>query len=263
MSKVVGFVTYTKEPELTASDRLLQKAFKDNHISVQAVPWDADEIEWSSFSALIIRSCWNYHQVPTKFFTWLEQISQLDILVWNPVEIVRWNSHKAYLLELEQQGIPIIPTSILKPNTSTESIFEETGYAEIIIKPSIGASSEGVKHLHKGEKIQITTEMLIQPYMKEITQGELSVVFFGDDYSHTVIKYPGKEALYRPDQDIINQATEIVKKIPAKLLYARVDGIIVKGKFILMELELIEPHLFIDLYPQAADSFVRRFLSLQ
>ena len=164
-------------------------------------------------------------------------------------------------------------------NTSFELklFFDEKKYAEIIVKPAISASAMGVIRIPVAEaeqrqvevnKLLSSSDILIQPLMPQISDGEMSLVFIGKKYSHSVLKKPkdgdfisnieygGTETIIQPNPEIISQAENIVNLIPGPLLYARVDGIIVDGKFMLMELELIEPHLFFDLVPQAAPRFV-------
>ena len=270
--KSVGLVTYLKSPKLTKGDQLLVKPLEKQGYVVSATPWNDKTINWEDFDILILRSCWNYHRKLTEFNEWLSSIEKKGITLWNPYKIVRWNIHKEYLLDLEQKGISIISTSILRQNSdlSLRNIFEETGYPELVIKPAVGASGKGVIRIKENEisaKQKIFTQMvnsqdyLIQPYMNEINDGELSLIFFNKNYSHCVLKHPSPQA-FNPSQQVIDEARKIFACIPDTLLYTRIDGLIIKNKFVLMELELIEPMLFFEFSSGSAERFAKTFASL-
>jgi len=268
--KTVGLVTYTRLPHLTKSDILLIPEFKKKGIHATPVAWDDKDVNWNQFSTLILRSCWNYHLNDQRFIQWLSMIRQKGIQLLNPFDVVCWNIHKKYLLELEQKGVSIVPASIVPKQSlvSLHTLFDETSYEEIIVKPAIGASGSGIlrirKHDKKSEKLfqklLSVSDCLIQPYIKESHHVEISVVFFGKTYSHSIFRHSKK--LFTPHQSIINQAKSVVNAIPNPLLYARVDGLIIQGKFLLMELELIEPELFFDIYPKGAEAFVECFMKI-
>lgn len=285
MGKIIGLVTYSISPKLTKSDALLVKPLEEKRFTVKVVPWDGQNIDWGQFDSLILRSCWNYHLSIEKFLTWLSTIEEMGISIWNPPEIIRWNAKKTYLFDLEKKGIQIVPTKFIQKNSSTslKKIFEELKSDELVVKPTIGASAYGVfnvgkEEMNKKQKNFITllahSDCLVQPLMKDIQHGELSIVFIGKQFSHAVRKIPRKgefrtnyefqatETLVDIDPTIIEQAKQGIDAVPGNLLYGRVDGLIQNGKFILMELELIEPHLFFDLYLQAKETFANIFLSI-
>src|SRR5690242_9773011 len=113
MKQNIGFVTYTSSPNFTSSDNILRTSLETSDFQVKAVAWDDLSVNWSSFNTLVLRSCWNYHLKINEFNMWLDRIHVEKITLWNPCNVVRWNIHKSYLLELEQKGIPIIPTSLI------------------------------------------------------------------------------------------------------------------------------------------------------
>jgi len=272
IAKTIGLVTYKKSQPLTESDSLLTAPLAALGFKAEAVPWDDNHLNWSNYDTLILRSCWNYHLYPEKFLAWLAKIEKLNIKLWNPAKIVRWNINKKYLFDLEKKGFDVVPSKLINANAvlNFDEISQQFDCSELIIKPAIGASAYGLKRINKTAKLRLPDSgFLIQPYLAEIKNGELSLLFFGNSYSHAVIKYPkkngfltqielgGTELLYHPDPSIISCARKIVDSLSTPLLYARVDGILLKGKFTLMELELIEPHLFLDLYPQSAAFFAQ------
>src|SRR4030042_2037048 len=102
--KTVGLITYCQSPELTPSDQLLVEPLKKLGFNPVAVPWDDENVNWSAFDVLIFRSCWNYHLQYKKFIEWLNHLEKLHIPVWNPIPIIKWNSNKIYLKDLEYKG---------------------------------------------------------------------------------------------------------------------------------------------------------------
>ena len=266
-SNLLGLVTCRQFPRLTASDSLLIKPLTSLGFQIKAVPWDDEKVRWEQFDTLILRSCWNYHLVPEKFLSWLDLIEKQGIKLWNPYKIVRWNINKKYLFDLKKKGIDIVPTKLINSGKTFDfkKNIHEFNTDDLIIKPVIGASAYGVKRISKNTKFTLPAgDYLVQPFLKEIYDGEYSLIFFNKKFSHAVIKIPnakdfrtqpelgGTEKLIQPDKKIIKQAQIILEKIDSPLLYARVDGLLINGKFILMELELIEPHLFLDLLPRSA-----------
>lgn len=226
--KHVGLVTSRETPRLSASDQLLVEPFRKLGYAAEAVAWDTNS-HWDKFTAFILRSCWNYPDQYQTFLDWLKQIEILGVPMFNTPDIVRWNIHKSYLFDLAKKRIPIIPT---------------------VIKPAIGNRGKGV-------------EYLVQPFMPEVVnQGEYRFIFIGGKLTHTVLKTPKKITLVQPAQTLIRQAQNVLHAIKIKPLYARVDGIHHNGLFLLMELELIEPQLYFDLYPPAVQTFVSAFAKL-
>jgi glutathione synthase/RimK-type ligase-like ATP-grasp enzyme len=145
------------------------------------------------------------------------------------------------------------------------------------VKPTIGASAKGVKRFNEDSKedvreyaiklVKSGVDALIQPFAKEIAHGEVSFVFFGDQYSHACkktpaegdfrvqLEYGGHDRYFDANPDQIAQAKAVLEATPFDLLYARVDMLEVNGKFVLMELEAIEPYLFFG-YNQAPQVFL-------
>jgi hypothetical protein len=262
--KHVALVTYKASPNLTASDELLVKPLENEGIQVIAVPWDDPTVDWNKFDAIVLRSCWNYHVNYDKFILWLTHLKHIQANVFNPVNLMLWNSKKTYLQDLQKSGIPIIPTIYHQKNIQT--IHSYTGWNDIIAKPLIGIRSNGVYRFKNPNSpwtqirfkwLTKKTDYLIQPFMTEFqTDGEYSFIFIGRIFSHAVRKTQ-HISLVKPSQIHIRQARQALKAVGNDTLYARVDGIFRNNTFILLELELIEPILYFDLYPPAAISFAK------
>ena len=231
---LIALVTWSGLPELAPDDRLLRGALERRGATVHAVAWDAD-VDWRRYDAAIVRSTWDYHRRVDEFRAWIDSLDGAP--VWNPPAVLRRNIHKSYLLDLQEQGIEIVPT-----------VFMEGG---VVVKPAVSATAHGT--------VRIDGAVLVQPFVPEIlTDGELSFVFLGQTFSHAVRKRPragdfrvqndfgGTAERFAPSAALIAQAERIAFTLGEDWLYARVDCIERDGRLILMELEATEPSLFLD-----------------
>lgn len=281
----VALVTYGKQPKLFDGDNLLVDPFKKYGFKPLSIPWDKKRVAWEDFDLVILRSTWDYHLRVKEFLNWLEYLEDRKVKLWNPPNIIRWNINKKYLLDLEKEEYPIIPTVLIKKESikDTRKIAADNKWEEIIIKPTIGNSAYNTYRLRLkdidsalpqlAKKLQ-NNDLIIQPYIKEINQeGEYSFIFFNKKYSHTVLKVPkknefrsqrefgGKELKIEPNQKVISQAERVLDKISSPILYARIDGLVIEGQLKLMELELIEPYLFFEKEKNSAEKFVKAAIS--
>jgi glutathione synthase/RimK-type ligase-like ATP-grasp enzyme len=279
----IGILTCARLPELLESDKKLIPLFAKENISAIAVIWDNESIDWTEFDCLIFRNTWDYYQKENAFNTWLNKIESLGIKTFNPISVIQKNKHKFYLKELEKEGISILPTIFFEKN-STQNLRNliPENWEKIVIKPAFSAGSYLTKLIDRSELESIqeefnehfeTKDFLLQEFRSEIKDlGETSFIFFDGKFSHAVnkkpvendfrvqIQYGGKYTLIEPNQDLVLQAELVVSKISEKLLYARVDGIVIENKLHLMEIELIEPDLYFDLADGARERFVEGFL---
>ena len=277
----IALVTYYGYPHLTESDKLLVKPLQDLGFDPQAVVWNDKKVDWSKYSCIVIRSCWDYHYKYQQFLDWLSQLEKANLQVWNSIDIIRWNSDKKYLIDLENQGVAIIPTFWVNrgKNIILKEIYIKFNVSQLIIKPTVGAYSYEIfkaddndynRAQSRLDKLLVKADVMIQPFMDEVlTEGEFSFVFINGKFSHAVLKRPKKgdfrsiiefgasETKVKPNKKLLDQANSLLKNVKSPLLYARVDGINHNGKFQLMELELIEPHLFFDLNPYSPILFAR------
>lgn len=283
--KRIAFVTCSTKPDFADDDLETVKLLKQHGISVQPIPWDSHQPDWQSFDKVIVRSCWNYHLHPDKFSMWLNKLEAQRVNLFNPVSVIRWNLHKKYLQILSQQGVPLPPTSWLTKGTSLNlaSFMEGQHWHKVVVKPAISATahntfvtalSEAAHHQADFNTLLLKSDLLVQKFMDEVQQeGEWSLIYFNKKFSHAVLKKPAKNDFrvqdnfggtsnfQDPPQFILHQAEKILSLIDEPLLYARVDGIISNDQFLLMELELIEPVLFLAHREKAADKFVEVILS--
>lgn len=281
----IGILTCARLPELLESDQQLIPLFAKENITAKAAIWDDETVDWTEFDYLIFRNTWDYYQKEEVFNSWLHKIELLGIKTFNPISVIQKNKHKFYLKEIEKEGISILPSIFLEKN-STSNLHDliPKSWEKMVIKPAFSAGSYLTKLIDRTEIESIQTEFkehfatkdfLIQEFRPEIKDlGETSFIFFDGKFSHAVnkkpvendfrvqIQYGGKYTLIEPNADLLLQAELILSKIPEKLLYARVDGIVIENKLHLMEIELIEPDLYFDLAEGARERFVEAFLKV-
>ena len=265
-------------PDVLEKERAFAAEFPkqfDVHVEV----WNDPSVNWTDYNYLIFRTVWDYFEFPKEFETWLDELEKQNIKTLNPLPIIKRNQHKFYLQELERQGIDIIPTVFIPKNTGLNlSFLKEKNWESAVIKPAVSGGSYLTRLFSQSETEEIETEyasfalendLLVQPFMPEIQEmGELSILFFQGKYSHTILKKPkngdfrvqsqfgGQYQTFEPDAALLATAQHIIETFGDDLLYARVDGILKGGKFLLMELELIEPDLYFDYHPDAKKNFL-------
>jgi len=284
MERKVAFATYKDLPDLIAGDLLAAEALKKRGVLAQPTMWDELGIDWSQFNAVVIRSCWDYHQRAEEFLGWLARLEGLAIPLWNPAEIVRWNVDKTYLRDLQERGIEVLPSVWLAQYAELKlvDLMKERDWHRVVVKPVISAAAD---HTHivavdevseKQAEIETLLQrggLIVQEFAEEIeSQGEWSFMFYGGEYSHAVLKRPaagdfrvqphlgGTHAVASPKDALIEQACAILCAVDSQLLYARVDAIERGGRLLLMELELIEPYLFFPEHPKAPERFAQALL---
>lgn len=249
--------------------------------SVQEVSWRNKHMDWDQFDVVIIRSTWDYQDDPALFLEVLEDIEKSSAQLENSLESVKWNIDKTYLQELENKGIEIVPTLWRNQFHKKEfhSFFEEFDTDEIIIKPTVSANADNTFRISIAEKSQYLNQLtkvftersfLVQPFMDGIIQeGEFSLFFFGETYSHTVLKTPkpsdfrvqeehgGRLKLVKnPEKGLLNSARKLLDKIDPLPLYSRMDYVRTNNNsFALMEIELIEPSLYFNMDPSSPKRF--------
>ena len=282
----IAFVTYRDLPHLTSEDQLVCSCLQRYGVTTHAVVWDAPNVVWDSYDAVVVRSCWDYHLQPSAFSAWLTALECLQAPLWNPAPLLRWNLHKSYLRDLHAQGVAIPPTCWLDRGSHTNlgTLCAEHGWEEVIIKPAISATAyqtwrttrTQAHHDQPGFAARLQhADLLVQQFMEPVvTAGEWSFVFFQKQYSHAVLKkakvgdfrvqddFGGTVEVGSPGLGLIEQAGQIINAIADPFLFARVDGIERDGQLVLMELELIEPFLFLKSDPNAIERFARAILTV-
>ena len=249
------------------------EALRSNGLEVSARPWTAPG-DLEPFDAVLPLVVWGYHG---RFHEWL---ALLDVLqsakpkCLNPPDLLRWNSDKSYLSELDSKGIPTVHT-IAVDALDHHALAEARvrfGCDRLVIKPAVSASATGTFLLAPGDPIPAEAagrRMLVQPYMANIArQGEYSVMLFDGQFSHAILKTPmdgdfrvqphlgGTEKPCPPPEGSIELAMAALAAAPTKAVYARVDMVAdEEGQLRIMELELIEPALWLQHAPDGGRAF--------
>jgi len=266
----------------------LVEALRRCGAEVQIADWDDESVQWGAFDLAILRSPWDYSLRYDEFLAWAERAASQTTLL-NPLSLVRWNTDKHYLLELERAGVPIIPSQAIEPGEDVAAALdrfllahreEAHGEGEVVVKPAIGAGSRDVQRHDRTNRDSISQHVqrlldarrsvLLQPFLKHVEQnGESALIFFAGGYSHSIRKGPllqrgvsSSQSLFAAEDisariampDELDVAERALTAIPLGApLYGRVDLIRDEsGAPRVLELELAEPSLFLNYAPGSA-----------
>ncbi|AZI58355.1 hypothetical protein EH165_09595 [Nakamurella antarctica] len=267
----VLLLTCADLPHPEVETGLIAMALGELGIESTVLNWDDPALTDLPADLVVLRSTWDYTTALPRFLTTLEA---LRAPLLNSLPIVRWNCHKGYLLDLAAAGIPIVPTSIVKQGAAIQ-VPEFAGADSVVIKPASSAGARGVGKFEIGDPAALehlqtwarTGDMLVQPFLPEILSGERSLIYIGGTYSHAVCKVPGAQDFrvqseyggvvnpHSPTPAEFEVAEAALAHTPGELLYARVDLVAGSNGPLVMELELIEPELFIAQFPDRAALF--------
>ncbi|GAA3990838.1 hypothetical protein [Streptomyces plumbiresistens] len=283
----VALVTYDPRPEPSRDDDLpvLRDALRAAGAEADVVFWDDAGVDWGAYDLAVIRSTWDYSWRAAEFVAWAERCAKVTRLA-NPAEVVRWNTDKRYLGDLAAAGVPVVPTRYLAPGDAADLPDD----LEYVVKPTSGAGARyaarytpeqhetAVRHLARMHEEGLTA--MVQPYMKGIdARGERALQFFGGRLLHASRKravlapgtafdaakvaHPGLEP-WAPTPAELSVAERALAVVPDEheVLYARVDLVDGEdGEPRVMELELVEPNLFLFLHPESVPRVVETILA--
>jgi glutathione synthase/RimK-type ligase-like ATP-grasp enzyme len=250
---------------------------------VDAIPWRRPQPEWHAYDAVVIRSTWDYITDPDAFLGVLGEIERSGTPLFNGLDLVRWNIRKTYLRDLAERGVAVVPTIWRERLNRDElaDLIEEVGTAEVVIKPVLGANASGAFRLdaqtarsRAGELSAYYADrpLLAQPFLSAITtEGEFSLFYFNGEHSHTILKLPktgdfrvqeehgGIIRASETDDALRDAGDAALRAIGEETLYARADFVRANdgSGYWLMELELIEPSLYLRMDPGAPERFAR------
>ncbi|WUJ70840.1 hypothetical protein OG809_37800 [Kribbella soli] len=272
MTKRIALATSAEHAELHPNDLPLVEALRTAGLDPVAEVWTDPSVDWSAYDGVLLRSVWDYHLRYDEFTEWLARLDKAGVPLLNDSGLVRWNGDKRYLLELRERGVAIVPSQIAAGACLREVVSGLDGQ-EIVVKPTVGATA---LHTVRGvagsdEFDQVLTELpelvyLVQPFQPEIVaDGEWSLIFVDGEFTHAVIKraaagdfrvqddFGGTVTPTEPTSVVLDGALAALEAAGRTPAYARVDGVVVNGRFLLMELELIEPELFFPQHPETAE----------
>ena len=273
----------------------LESTLRNRGAAVVRVDWDDVDAPWQTFDMALLRSPWDYTQRLSEFLDWITRASALTRLL-NPLGVVRWNTDKHYLHDLEKAGVAIVPSAFIEPGHDAadgmRDFLARYPQAEFVVKPSVGAGSRDAQRYSRHQRDAATNHaqrllddrrsVLLQPYFDRVDEhGETALIFFAGKFSHAIRKGPllrpnegPTRALFaqehisarQPSRDEFRLAEKALSAIPfdQPLLYARVDLIQdPNGSPALLELELTEPSLFFAFDVDAADRFADAILNVR
>jgi len=272
----VVLATCAADPGITASDRLYADALERHGCRVAGAPWDGPREAFAGADAVVLRSTWGYFRALDDFTAWTEAMAASTRL-FNSIELVRWNLRKDYVEKLAAAGVRV-PRSFVVPCEvpAIGQVFDETGWAQAVVKPASGASGHSVELLQRatlaGQVAGLAEEarqagVVVQEFLPEIAEGELSLIYFDGVFSHAIRKRPPpgefrSNSRYKPTRtaetpplEVRQQGAACLAVLPELPLYARVDGIVRDGVLIVIEVEVLEPALAMDFDPLSAERF--------
>lgn len=270
----IAIATCVRLPEPDPDQERLLCALRQAGATTELFPWDGlDVADLSGFDVCVIRSTWNYVRAYDDFLAWVDRASRLTLLR-NGAEIVRWNSHKGYLRDLD---VPTVPTVFVDRHAAVpaiEEVFEAFGTEELVIKPSVSAGSYLTRRFRIDESAAAAVfladlsgarDAMIQPFVRSVdTVGEHAIVWIAGEVTHAIRKNPrfdGEHESVSLVADVppaLEQlARDAIGHLADELLYGRVDVMADDdGQWRISELELIEPSLFFAQAPWALERFV-------
>ena len=270
MTTVIVASTRVRSERSDAENRPLVEALQERGASARVEPWDAD-VDWSAADLVAVRTTWDYTGRRDEFLAWASRVAASSALQ-NPLPVLEWNSHKRYLVELAEAGVPIVPTRLVPAGTEPEPLSaccpEFRG--RVVVKPAVSAGGRGT-HRGLGPELDATLaelvslgDTLVQPAVEGLDRdGEVSLIRLGRQWSHAVRKYPveggflvherhgGRLEDHRPTPRELEVAEAALARAPGPVHAGRVDLVRLDGEPVVMELELIEPELFLRRAPDA------------
>lgn len=252
--------------------------------AIDTIPWRRTGVDWAAFDAVYIGTPWDYPEDVGLFMRLLEKIDASGAILVNPLELVRWGIAKTYLRDLEARGADIVPGSwheTLRPGELL-SCFDRLASDSIVIKPVISTNATDTYLLKRNEAAELEPLLLrrfgerpfvAQPFMSNIQEeGEFSLFYFAGVYSHAIQKVPRTQdfrvqeehgasiVAIEPEPALASCAHDILRLVEPRPVYARCD--LVRGpdgRFLLMELELIEPSMYLRMNADAPQRFAHAF----
>ncbi len=248
-------------------------------VQAASVPWQDPAVDWSGFDLVVPKSTWGYDAAPRAFLDWVREVAAATRFE-NPAPVVLWNAHKSYLLDLAKKGVAVPETVMVRREEAIDlgALMDDHGWKEVVVKRVVGAGARGQGRFTRKDVVRAQAHLdgllragdaFVQPFLPRIaTHGERSIVVFGGEVSHAVARLPragdylshpdhGATVLpHRPTAPEAKLVREALRAAGAPVRYARVDVVdLDDGTPAIMELELIEPYLFLASAPGAVGRY--------
>ena len=230
--------------------------------TVEPVPW-TEAGDFAGFDLVMPLVAWGYHSDPPRWHALLDRLERDRVRTLNPVPLLRWNSDKRYLAELGEH-VATIPTRLVELLDEAALDEARADFGDVlVIKPPVSAAADGTYKLGPDDALPDAVggrPMMVQPFFPSVAEeGEYSVLMFAGRFSHSIVKRPkagdyrvqphlgGREVPCPPPDGAIELAKAALAAAPAQATYARVDMVRAPvGKLAIIELELIEPSLWLE-----------------
>lgn len=272
----IAIATCAGYADLKADDRLLREALEERGCEARAIVWDEEEVDWGEFDLSLVRSTWDYHEKHREFLAWTQRVETAAALR-NPSDLIAWNSEKTYLRQLAEGGVRIVPTVWVDRDDGADldEILAAEGWDEAVVKPVVDLGARNLHRMRVEEEsaalelaLRQSNEAMVQPFLTSLEdQGELSLIYIAGEFTHAVRKRPapgdfrvqsiwgGTVERTDPTPRDVELAERAVAQLDEPPLYARVDLVTgPDGEPCLIELELIEPNLYLTQHPPAAEA---------
>jgi glutathione synthase/RimK-type ligase-like ATP-grasp enzyme len=254
-------------------DELLAEALRERGCVALSAAWDDPGVDWGGFDLCLVRSTWDYHDKHREFLAWARRVEAAAGLR-NPAEVIAWNIDKTYQRELAAAGVPTVPTVWVDrgADADLEEVLAHRGWDQAVVKPVVDLGGRNLRRVRAGESspaLQLTLERsgaMIQPFLPSLeSAGELSLIYIDGDLTHAVRKraapgdfrvqsiWGGTVERVEPGDQAVRLSGQALAQLEETPLYARVDLVTdPDGALCLIELELIEPSLYLTQHPPAA-----------
>lgn len=269
----VALATCSTLPGLFRDDQLLQEALLRRGVEAYPLVWNSEAGASDRPDLCILRNTWDYHHNVQAFLAWAEAMAERSRLL-NPWSLVRWNVHKGYLLELATRKVPTVPTLLARRGRPlpVAALAAAAGWSEVVVKPAVSAGAhrtaryasddpEAQAHL---DALVADGDALLQPYLTSVEgYGERSFLVIDGELTHGVRRPQAlaegvglDRTMMRvdPTDEERERVHQALAALPVGPLYARVDLVPdLEGRPVVMEVEVIEPRLFLQECPEAVE----------
>jgi glutathione synthase/RimK-type ligase-like ATP-grasp enzyme len=255
-------------------DQLLTDALAKHGLTAQRVDWADPTLDLRQFRAAVFRTTWDYFERADEFQAWLNRCDTHTQWI-NPLGTVRWNMDKRYLADLQAHGVNIVPTVFLDDSMSLKDAIEQTGWTNAVVKPCVSGGAWLTYRVSPSSVDEVEEQIrphrpvlkfLLQPFQEQIQQqGEITLITMGGCVTHAIRK-TAKPGDYRvqddhggivhphaPTPEELKFAERAIQAVTPTPVYGRVDMVRGNnGEMMVMELELVEPELWLRFHPPSA-----------
>jgi glutathione synthase/RimK-type ligase-like ATP-grasp enzyme len=283
----VAVAASARYPELREDWPLQRDAMAALGLDATPVVWTDHDVRWDDFDLVVANGAWDNIHRPSEFIDWVDLVAETGVPLVNSPATLRWNIDKRYLGDLATAGVPTVPTTWVDAGQVAVAAGIDLPEGEIVVKPAISGGGfrtaryrpeeHDQARAHIAELVEVGLTAMVQPYQSSVdAAGEVAVVALGGTVSHSITKGPmirrgvragdtlvGNEVIASAAPDarqlgIAVQALAAAEVVHGPTAYARIDLVRLEdGSPAVLELELLDPALFFEHYPEGATRFAR------